>query len=219
MELHERIRKAREQAGFETAADACRRFGWQLDTYRSHENGNRGVRLPTIKAYAKAFRVPEQWIISGENSTLSREAVSAIDVSAIPVVCLQELPALRDQARSLIMQKEAGQPCVYVPKSTASPDDFAVEVTDNSMVDASAQKLALWPGDRAHVSPSSAIRPGRLALAHCPVTREACVRRVRDAGGGTLIFAPYNDDYAAFSLPADSPHIFGVVVGIYRSLG
>ncbi|TYO91452.1 helix-turn-helix protein [Oceanicella actignis] len=65
MEPSERLRLARERAGFETAAEAARRFGWQIVTYRHHENGTRGFRRPDALKYARAFRVSPEWLLFG----------------------------------------------------------------------------------------------------------------------------------------------------------
>ncbi|MGV6875891.1 LexA family transcriptional regulator [Pseudochelatococcus sp. B33] len=61
----ERLQRAREDAGYETAADAARAFGWNEITYRAHENGGRGLKADVVKRYAKAFRVSESWLFSG----------------------------------------------------------------------------------------------------------------------------------------------------------
>ena len=37
--MSDRLRKARLEAGFNTASDAARKFGWTKTTYIAHENG------------------------------------------------------------------------------------------------------------------------------------------------------------------------------------
>lgn len=66
MNIHERLRQARENAGFATASEAARRFNWTDSTYRHHENGTREFRRPTAEDYAKAFRVPVEWLLFGK---------------------------------------------------------------------------------------------------------------------------------------------------------
>ncbi|MBN2759481.1 MAG: helix-turn-helix transcriptional regulator [Rhodobacteraceae bacterium] len=66
MDMHERLRQAREKAGFEDAASAARRFGWGLSSYRSHENGQRGYKLDKAIAYGRAFRVSPEWLLFGK---------------------------------------------------------------------------------------------------------------------------------------------------------
>lgn len=65
MESHERLKMARERAGFETAADAARRFGWSESTYRAAENGARPPSKRKVVDYARAFRVSPEWILFG----------------------------------------------------------------------------------------------------------------------------------------------------------
>jgi hypothetical protein len=62
----ERLRIARHSAGFENATEAAARFGWEVVTYRSHENGIRGLRPSIAKKYAKAFKVSFSWLMTGE---------------------------------------------------------------------------------------------------------------------------------------------------------
>lgn len=65
MQPCERLKAAREQAGYETAADAARAFGWQTVTYRHHENGTRGFKRDAAIQYARALRVSPEWILFG----------------------------------------------------------------------------------------------------------------------------------------------------------
>lgn len=68
MEMHDRLKKAREQAGFETATDAARKFGWTETTYRAHENGQRNIPRERAPIYARAFRVSPEWLLYGRGS-------------------------------------------------------------------------------------------------------------------------------------------------------
>ena len=61
----ERLRHARESAGFTTAAEAARRFGWKEPTYHSHENSSRGFPKGKAVTYAKAFKVDVEWLLTG----------------------------------------------------------------------------------------------------------------------------------------------------------
>lgn len=53
----DRLQKARIKAGFKTAADAARAFGWPAITYRAHESGGRGLKREVAMQYGKAFKV------------------------------------------------------------------------------------------------------------------------------------------------------------------
>lgn len=75
MEPKDRLQKARRDAGFENAVDAARAFGWGLSTYISHENGTRGLKPDVAERYARAFRVPAEWLLLNKG----RKAASPTD--------------------------------------------------------------------------------------------------------------------------------------------
>jgi phage repressor protein C with HTH and peptisase S24 domain len=62
-----RLREARLAAGFETAKKAAARFGFNYTTYSQHERGQTGITR-AASDYAKAFRVSEAWLLTGEGS-------------------------------------------------------------------------------------------------------------------------------------------------------
>lgn len=63
--MSDRLRAAREKAGFATAVEAARRFGWLETTYRHHENGTRNFPKYKAMQYAKAFKVSPEWLLLG----------------------------------------------------------------------------------------------------------------------------------------------------------
>ncbi|WP_309089732.1 S24 family peptidase [Phenylobacterium sp.] len=58
----ERLRRARIDKGFETAAAAADAFGWSRNTYASNENGNAPFSYRRAKEYAAAFGVRPEWL-------------------------------------------------------------------------------------------------------------------------------------------------------------
>lgn len=67
-----RLQQARENRGFRTAKDAAKFFGWNYDSYTQHENGTRGLARASAR-YAKAFKVSEAWLLTGEGDSHSTE--------------------------------------------------------------------------------------------------------------------------------------------------
>ena len=57
-----RLRQARIDRGFETAAAAADAFGWSRNTYASNENGNAPFSYRRAKEYAAAFGVRPEWL-------------------------------------------------------------------------------------------------------------------------------------------------------------
>ena len=66
----DRLRQARQAAGFESPAEAAERFGWSKNTYKSNENGAAPYSFKKAKEYAAAFKVRAEWLYdaSGEAS-------------------------------------------------------------------------------------------------------------------------------------------------------
>lgn len=62
MDRATRLRQARQDKGFETAAAAADAFGWNRNTYASNENGNAPFSYRRAKDYAAAFGVSPEWL-------------------------------------------------------------------------------------------------------------------------------------------------------------
>lgn len=77
-EFAKRLEKARISRGFRTAKDAARYFDWTYETYIQHEQGIRGISRAAGK-YAKAFRVSEGWLLTGEGNGAPAEKISGED--------------------------------------------------------------------------------------------------------------------------------------------
>lgn len=73
---NERLRAARSDAGFKSAAEAADAFGWVVPTYQSHENGSRGFSFDTAEKYARAFKTTTQWLLSGKGAATISSATT-----------------------------------------------------------------------------------------------------------------------------------------------
>lgn len=79
-EIHERLAAARLEAGYQTASEAARAYGWNENTYRSHENGERGLKHDVIAKYARAFGVSYAYIAIDEKWGMPHEG-NALPIS------------------------------------------------------------------------------------------------------------------------------------------
>jgi SOS-response transcriptional repressor LexA len=70
----DRLREAREAAGFETATDAARTLGVEPPTYLAHENCSRGFRRASADKYARKFGVSLEWLLTGRGRKQRIEA-------------------------------------------------------------------------------------------------------------------------------------------------
>lgn len=105
-----RLRDARIATGkYAGPTEAAEAFGWNVNTYRSHENGNRGYKLPDAIKYARAYRVRVSWLMTGENVTLYEGVANEIqDLEADQQDFI--LQQVRTMAKSFKGQKAAKIP-------------------------------------------------------------------------------------------------------------
>lgn len=73
----ERLKWARERAGFTSPRDAAKRHRWNENTYKAREGGLRDYGVEEAKEYAKAFGVSWIWLVSGDGDS---EAPTAVPV-------------------------------------------------------------------------------------------------------------------------------------------
>jgi hypothetical protein len=68
-EKGKRLRKAREEAGLESASAAARLHGWGVSTFLAHENGQNDYDSDQAQVYAKAFKTSAEWLLWGRQPT------------------------------------------------------------------------------------------------------------------------------------------------------
>ncbi|WP_331374835.1 LexA family transcriptional regulator [Sinorhizobium chiapasense] len=62
----ERLREARQKAGYRFASDAANALGVVASTYRAHENGQNDFELAEAKIYGRRFNVDPYWLMEGD---------------------------------------------------------------------------------------------------------------------------------------------------------
>lgn len=149
-EPHHRLRRAREQANWKTAKDAAVAFGWNVHTYTSHENGNRGFPRKTAERYARALKVSPAYLLTGEGSPDQKQMVPMVGY----VGAGQEINLIDDH------EKGAALDFVEAPPEP-SPGLVAVTVRGDSMYPVYFEDDILYY-DR-HVDPETLV--GRRCVA------------------------------------------------------
>lgn len=88
MSMNERLKAARKQAGYSSASEAANALGISIGTYAGHENGNRAFDVETAKRYAKFFKVPLTWLLTGEGpmKTIMREEETRLSGPVRPLI-------------------------------------------------------------------------------------------------------------------------------------
>lgn len=83
MTLAQRLKKAREDAGYETASEAARALGVSVSTYSAHENGQNGIKVKFAEKYARKFKVSQSWLLTGEDGGSQQNTAQ---IGMVPVV-------------------------------------------------------------------------------------------------------------------------------------
>lgn len=170
-EPFERLRQARLAAGYVGPVEAARRFGWNRETYKSHENGIRGIRPAKAKLYGDAFKVGAGWILTGEGKGPTNLSTSPIGArernplqhapgemlqsgeSTVPVYGADDGEA----GRGLISYKSAVEYAVRPRVLAGVANAFGVYMVGDSMSPRYEQGDVLW------------IHPGRPLIRGCGV--------------------------------------------------
>ena len=84
-----RLRSARAARGFSDAAAVAAFFGWNYTTYSQHERGQRGLTRVAGR-YAKALRVSESWLLTGEGLRDSNRVAVHGRIGAGAIVTMQQ---------------------------------------------------------------------------------------------------------------------------------
>lgn len=73
MEMHDRLRAARQNAGYANATEAADALNVKQQTYLAHENGHRGFKPDSAEKYARRFSVSLEWLLTGKGAPASGE--------------------------------------------------------------------------------------------------------------------------------------------------
>jgi SOS-response transcriptional repressor LexA len=93
-ERAERLKQARINSGFDRPADAAARFGWNVNTYKSNENGNATFSFARAKDYAKAFGVRAEWLYDASGPSGAERPGQALEQPPIGApISLEEVRA------------------------------------------------------------------------------------------------------------------------------
>lgn len=214
-----RLRQARIEAKFDTAADAARRFGWKPSTYSSHENGQTNPPRSRVAMYARAFKKSQAWLLGEDAGGEKPEP----EVRAVPVVGEAAAGTWLEHDRLF----EDDVPHVpAVPDRFPSLRQFAYRVRGPSM-----DKERLFDGDYAICVDfwEARRRPQQKDIVIVERKRGQLVERTCkqiDIVGGVVLLAPRSSD-PRFQEPirwtdgkgdGEDVEIVGLVIGRYAPI-
>ncbi len=217
--LAERLQEARIEAGYESATDAAKAFGWNENTYRSNENGHRPPGRKTCIKYARAYRVSIDWLLTGrgQKKMIPGTTQSGIALRQIPIVRWSDISASQP-IRALVQSADPRGFVVVSGNEQLSQDAFALEVQDDSMVDPQGSRASIFAGDTVIIDPDREAHPGSIVLAkdgNRGMVRKLRVVTEADGGGSERVaLVPLNPDYPTKEVAGNK--VLGVMVAFYR---
>lgn len=164
MEIHERLQKARQSAGFETAASAADALGEKRATYFQHENGWRGVSRKKAERYANFFRVDLTWLLTGRGKPNRKDIIPVVGY----VGGGAEVHPIDDHAK--------GDGLDYIEAVPISPDSVALIVRGDSMYPIEDGWIITYRRDRDGV-PSACLN--RLCIVKVANDGPTLIKKVR----------------------------------------
>lgn len=142
-----RLIEARENAGYETAVEACEKLGFSHSSYGQHESGARGLKN-AAKRYAKAFGVDENWLLHGEDEAPSHEVAT---VQKIPAVVKRGIRSARAGEGVTLVRRysgngSAGDPVPF-PDALLQAHGLTGRQCTVVQIDKTSETADLHPGD------------------------------------------------------------------------
>jgi SOS-response transcriptional repressor LexA len=208
----DRLQNARRHAGYLSAREASAALGWNANTYKSHENGQRGIKREMAERYGRAYGVSPAWILTGENPP---DFVRSNQKLRIPNVSTRKIPKISYIAAGTFTEisdpyaEGFGEEWVSVDDNEIGPRAFALEVEGESMLP------EFKSGEVIIIDPDASIKPGDYVAAKTTNAESATFKKYRargvDADGVERIeLVPLNEDHPTEHIDADRP---GYLVG------
>lgn len=187
-----RLRKKREDRGYDSARSAALAFGWVVSTYTHHENGTRPFGQKAAEKYARAFGTTAEYLMFGGKPGPS-------PTTDVPVLGEVATGVWRETDVDFMDQVAEKLLDIPMPKGGAPRGGrrFAVRVADASV------NKALLPGEFAVCA---SVAPGKFAPGDAAVgdllliersrrgLKEVSIRRVSAAEGSRLRLAAHSTD-------------------------
>lgn len=102
----QRLKDARERAGFPSAAGFAKHVDVPEVTYRSHENGTRGLSIQAARRYAPALRTSWQWLMFGDGTGAQSayESGQPVNREVYKVVAHMAAQYMRERRREIPLE-------------------------------------------------------------------------------------------------------------------
>jgi DNA-binding XRE family transcriptional regulator len=105
-----RLKEARENMGYPSAAAAARQLNIPESTYREHENGRRPIGIDEAVMYSREFRVTLTWLATGEHPYPRDPELAELISQLSPHGMQRILPVIRAVLRNAVRVERSANP-------------------------------------------------------------------------------------------------------------
>lgn len=207
-----RLKKARTKRGYSSPTDAARAFGWNVNTYRSHENGNRELSKSAALKYAKAYQVSVEWLLFGKGhiNELTHQKQTKSPIKLLEEIEKNTIKIPRIQPDRLyidLINIIDNKPLENVEYVTGFANDqfdnqlFETKIEDNSLEEVPVQSgYSIRKNTSLVFGEAKDIVPGDIVVALLKDQQKAIIRRFRiieehQDNETTVELYPPNQDY------------------------
>lgn len=226
--MAQRLRAARDEAGFPTAAAAAKARGWAVSTYTSHENATRSYGVDEAKKYARAFRVNPGWLLALDQIKAPEVSLVDSDRPAAETLWVRGSVAAGVWREQVEWPRDDWYEIEVGPAPRHGIERFALRMDGNSM------DKTIPPGSNIEairvqfgvVDPQE----GDLVIAQRQrhdLTEMTCKRLARDGDGWELRCESTKPEFANMVIKVGAPEasapiddetiIVGIVVNAYQT--
>src|SRR5262245_47751607 len=176
--LAARLKRARKEAGFETATEAAEKCDWNPNTYRSIENGPRGPGFENVIEYADTFNVRLDWLMTG------RGPMRRGTTRQVPIFQLSDIQGrTKSYGPNSVIIRGNARGYISVPEEQGvTRHTRAFVVVDRSMVDPSGSEHSIYPDDLVGIELGA--QPSAAGAGRPEAKAESASRRVKTGGTG-----------------------------------
>ncbi|MCW7544867.1 helix-turn-helix transcriptional regulator [Aurantimonas litoralis] len=210
MEKSDRLRMAREAAGFTTGTDAASALGMKVATYLGHENGSRGYGAVAAATYGRRFKVDPSWLLFGTGKGPSGDASMTMGftthLESPPNAVIDPKPVTFDPNEKIPVYGHAvggseGQFPLNgnkIEDVLAPPALRGVRNAYGVMVAGDSMEPRYYAGETVYVNPGVSVRRGDFVVAQIrgddPATPDAYVKRFVRKNVQSLTLSQFNPE-------------------------
>lgn len=201
-ERAERLVRARIDAGFPSAVAAARRFRWNENTYKAHEQGRNGFGIDAARAYAAAFGIDVATLNFGTVALVKEPAAPTLQPTPVANAGKRVQVSLGEVRIPAYGQAMAGADGSFVLNGTRVTDvvappslagvlgAYAVYISGESM------EPRYYAGEAVFVNPRMPVRRGDFVVIQIKIDEHEAplgyVKRFVSMSDKTLVVEQFN---------------------------